>query len=234
MRNFETYIKNDKYAVGCTGQTVYVYDSTGNEIAKFKDLIYAYNAIFSPDGKLLIVKSVDGRLAVYDLQNLRLIKKFRFSKVDCAQDDYFCFSKKGDLFYNIERQKESYNSCIAIYDTKNFCCQERFYADDPLTEPNHIEYDDEKDAFFVLGFIRDEETLIFDYGFVAKFENGVLKDPYRLTENEYNYYRDYKHLEMTGYQTWQLTNYLCLDPDTFENEKRPLSFIWEYYANKNQ
>ena len=26
MRNFISYIKNDKYAIGCTGQTVYVYD----------------------------------------------------------------------------------------------------------------------------------------------------------------------------------------------------------------
>lgn len=233
MRSFETFIKNDRYSVGCTGQTVYIYDSAGNEIAKFKDLIYAYHAILAPDGNTLVVKSTDGRLAIYDLPNLKLTKKFRFSKIDGAQDDFFCFSEDGTRFYNIERQNASYNSCIAMYDTSDYTCLARYYAEDPLTEPIHIEYDEEKDAFFLLGFIRNEESHILDYGFVAKFENGELKEPYRLTKNEFDYYRDYKHLEMTGFQSWQGANYLCLDPDTFQNEKRPLSVLWEHYANNN-
>ena len=47
MKNFWSYIENGKYSIGCTGQTVYVYDQNGTELAKFKDLPYAYKAAFS-------------------------------------------------------------------------------------------------------------------------------------------------------------------------------------------
>ena len=106
MRSFWSYIKNDKYAVGCTGQTVYVYDNAGAELAKFRDIIYAYMPMFFPNQNKFLVKSTDGRLAVYSLDELRLIKKFRFSKVDCAQDDGFCFSRDGRYFYNLERSAQ--------------------------------------------------------------------------------------------------------------------------------
>ncbi len=32
MKNFWGYIKNNRFAIGCTGQTVYVYDDRGNEL----------------------------------------------------------------------------------------------------------------------------------------------------------------------------------------------------------
>ena len=71
MRNFISYIKNDKYAIGCTGQTVYVYDSEGTEIAKFKDLPYAYTSAFSPNGDIFVIKTTEGRLAIYSLETLK-------------------------------------------------------------------------------------------------------------------------------------------------------------------
>ena len=102
MKNFWGFTTNGKYSVGCTGQTVYLYDKNGNELAKFKDIIYAYTPMISPDGTLFVVKSTEGRLAVYSLETFSLIKKFRFSKVDGAQDDGFCFSPNGKFFINIE------------------------------------------------------------------------------------------------------------------------------------
>ena len=65
MKNFKGYIKTDQFKIGCTGQTVYIYDKDGNEVKKFKDLIYAYASAVSPLGDLLVVKSTEGRLAVY-------------------------------------------------------------------------------------------------------------------------------------------------------------------------
>jgi hypothetical protein len=41
MKRFWSYIENEQFAVGCTGQTVYVYDKSGTELARFKDLKYA-------------------------------------------------------------------------------------------------------------------------------------------------------------------------------------------------
>ena len=89
MKNFLGYASNGEYSVGCTGQTVYLFNKDGNELAKFKDLKYAYSPIISPDGKIFVVKSTEGRIAVYSLESVSLIKKFRFSKVNGSQDDNF-------------------------------------------------------------------------------------------------------------------------------------------------
>lgn len=39
LPRFVSYISNGIYDIGCTGQTVCVYDKHGAELAKFKDLI---------------------------------------------------------------------------------------------------------------------------------------------------------------------------------------------------
>ena len=112
LPRFVSYISNGTYDIGCTGQTVYVYDKYGAELAKFKDLIYAYYSAISPRGDMFVVKSTDGRIAVYSLKTLSLIKKFRYSKVNYAQHDGFCFSADGKYFINIERQG---GSCTRLY-----------------------------------------------------------------------------------------------------------------------
>jgi len=34
VKNFWSYVINGTYCVGCTGRTVYVYDSAGNELTR--------------------------------------------------------------------------------------------------------------------------------------------------------------------------------------------------------
>ncbi|MCL2817623.1 MAG: hypothetical protein FWD39_04470 [Clostridiales bacterium] len=152
MPSFWGYTKNDKYAVGCTGQTVYVYDDSGKELARFKDIKYAYTPMFCPGDNTFIVKSTGGQLAVYSLDTMQLIRKFRFSEVDGSQDDGFCFSRDGKYFYNIERHIASYNSCLSIYETPSYNRIKQFFlskeilcyhGDNPLFEQkpelSHIE-----------------------------------------------------------------------------------------------
>ncbi len=79
MKNFWGYATNGEFSVGCTGQTIYLYDKGNNEIKKFKDIIYAYTPAISPDGKLFIVKSTNGTFAAYSLETFRLIKKHRYT-----------------------------------------------------------------------------------------------------------------------------------------------------------
>lgn len=50
MKKFVGQAKTDQYFVGCTGQTVFLCDTTGAEIARFKDIKYGYMPLFSPDG----------------------------------------------------------------------------------------------------------------------------------------------------------------------------------------
>ena len=42
MRRFWGFYKNESYCVGCNGATVYIYDKDENEIARFKNIPYAY------------------------------------------------------------------------------------------------------------------------------------------------------------------------------------------------
>lgn len=201
--NFWGYIKNNKYAIGCTGWTVYVYDNMGNELKKFNDITYAYAPMFCPEKNIFIVKSTEGRLAVYSLDTMELIKKFRFSKVDGAQDDGFCFSNDGKWFYNIERHVNDLITCLSVYDTSSFERVKQLFLEDSFQVLSHIEYDTERKSLFVLGFMRAKKGIlkkgVFDYGFVAELQEEKLINITKLTDEEYDYIRDFKHLELLGF-----------------------------------
>lgn len=57
---FVSLISNEHFQLGCTGQTVYVLNAAGNELAKFKDMIYAYSAALHPNGEVAAVYSNHG------------------------------------------------------------------------------------------------------------------------------------------------------------------------------
>lgn len=197
MKKFWGYTANDKFSVGCTGQTVYLYDKDGNELKRFRDIIYAYTPVISPDGKLFVVKSTAGWLAVYSLETFSLIKKFRFSRVDGAQDDGFCFSPDGKYFINIERQNDSLRSAISVYDTKDFSLiRQPFLEEDSMIR--HIEFDESTSKYYVLGFMRGIEG-VFHHGFVAEFEEFEIKHIVTISTQDYNFYLSYKNLEQTGF-----------------------------------
>ena len=197
MKKFWGYVSNNKFSVGCTGQTVFLYDKDGNELGKFKDIIYGYTPMISPDGTLFVVKSTEGRLAVYSLETLSLIKKFRFSKVDGAQDDGFCFSPDGKFFINIERQKDDLHSAISVYDTIDFSLVNQILLGEDMML-DHIEFDKATNKYYVLGFMRNAD-LIIEHGFVAEFEDNQIKNITAISKNEYDFYRSYKSLEMHGF-----------------------------------
>lgn len=197
MKKFWGYVSNGKFSVGCTGQTVYLYDNEGNELGKFKDVIYGYTPMISPDGTLFVVKTADGRLAVYSLQTFSLIKKFRFSKVDGAQDDGFCFSPDGKLFFNVERQKDSLHSAISVYNTTDFSLANQVLLGEDIMV-NHIEFDKATNTYYVLGFMRNTDRVRTNC-FVAKFEENKIKNITVVSNNEYDFYRSYKSLERMGF-----------------------------------
>ena len=204
MRKFIGTATNDNFTVGCTGQTVYLFDKDGNEIAKFKDIIYAYTPILSPDNKLLVVKSTVGMLAVYSLETFSLVKKFRFSKVDGAQDDGCCFTTDGKSFVNIERHKDALHSAISTYDTSDFSLVKQVSFDD-YTALNYIECDESTNTFYVLGYMRDADK-VFDYGFVAAFAENELCNVTPITTKEYELYNEYKHMELMGFSKHAVEN----------------------------
>lgn len=219
MKNFKGYIETEKFKIGCTGQMVYVYDKDGNEVKKFKDLIYAYAPAVSPLGDILVVKSTEGRLAVYSLKTLSLIKKFRFSKVNYAQDDGFCFSSDGKYFINIERHNDELHSAISVYNTETFAVESRLLLDDKMMLC-HVQ--ESRGEYYVLGFLRGDDMIITT-GFVAKYRNNEILDIMNITENELDFYTDHLCQTMFGFEFAQ-------------NKKieivHTLEELWNYYHDK--
>lgn len=194
IKKFWSYIENDRYAIGCTGQTVYVYDKNGTELVNFTDLPYAYKAAFSPCGNIFVVKTTEGRLAVYSLETLSLVKKFRYSDITYLQDDGFCFSADGKYFINIERHIDTSTSAISVYDTEDFSIQSQLLLHKRIVI-SQIELTNGE--YYVLGLMRAEDTKTDCI--VGKFANNNLKDIRFITEQEKWFYENYLDLKIMGF-----------------------------------
>ena len=228
MKKFWGYVSNNEFSVGCTGQTVFLYDKDGKELCKFKDIIYGYTPMISPDGTLFVVKSTEGKLAVYSLETLSLIKKFRFSKVNGAQDDGFCFSPDGKYFINIERQKDDLHSAISVYDTSDFSLMNQILLGEDMML-NYIEFDKATNKYYVLGFMRNADGVIV-HGFVAEFEDNQIKNITTISENEYDFYSSYKDLEIMGFSEkayeW---SYMDCKLDKLKSMNLTLANLYKHY-----
>ncbi|WP_051538210.1 YncE family protein [Butyrivibrio proteoclasticus] len=222
MRKFWGFYQNESYSVGCNGGTVYVYDKDGTELAKFKDFPYAYRAAFMPGKNTIVVKSTEGILGVYDLDSLSLVKKIVVTRIG-AQDEGFCFSPDGKLFYNIEKPIDSTRTQLAVYETKSFTKVDSLFAENTKMVLDYLEFDDETGACYVLGFMRDGEG-IFDYGFLAVFnpESRAIQDIHAIDEKKYDHLMWYKRWELSGFTEKALP----LDPENY-TEKTSLKDAFE-------
>ena len=228
MKKFCSYIENDKYGVGCTGQTVYLYDKNGTELKKFKDLPYANKSAFSPLGNIFVIKTTEGRLAVYSLDTISLIKKFRYSKVNGAQDDGFCFSSDGRHFINLERQGDDLHSAVSVYNTEDFSRVSQLLLDENMMV-SHIEL--ANGEYYVFGFMRGIDRVITT-GFVGKYANGQIKDILPISDQEYEFYSDYLYLKMMGFTEKAYGDYFSVSLEKLRSADHSLAKLWKYYNEK--
>lgn len=227
MRNFWAYVSNGEFSVGCTGRTVFIYDKDNNELGQFKDITYAYTPMISPDGKIVVVKTTEGRFAVYSLETLSLIKKFRFSKVDGAQDDGFCFSPDSKYLINVERQIDDLHSAISVYDTADFSLVGRTCFDKNIML-HDIECDVASDSYYVLGYERFEHE---NKDFVAQVVDLQLNNITYIYREDYELYHHYKNLEIMGF-TKKAYEWSFLDC-SFEEIKAKNCSLAELYKRYN-
>ena len=196
---FWTYLETDKYNIGLTTRTVYIYDKQGNEIIRFKDLIYAYMGCVSNNQDLLVIKSTEGKIAVYSLEKLKLIKKFCFSKVDGAQDDNFIFTKDDKYFLNIESHNSSNETMLSIYDTSDFSLKKQLFGENDNLVLTTIEYDKESNDYFIMGFLRDLQTGVAKRFFIAKLIDDEIKEMKFIERKEYDFLCLAKIVEFEGF-----------------------------------
>lgn len=195
---FVSLISNDQFQIACTGQTVYVLDIKGNELAKFKDMTYAYYPALHPKGDLAAVYSNTGVMAVYSLSELRLIRKFRVTAVKDTQTDRIpCFSPDGQYLYHIEGRKgNSLNSRLSVYSTTDFRPVFRLFEQGQETVFLRMEFDRETGILFLLGYERQENSNNY---FVAKLNGQSLEDVRSLNKHTYDFYESAVYLKQTGF-----------------------------------
>ena len=200
MRKFWGFYKNESYSVGCNGGTVYIYDSTGTELAKFRDFPYAYTAAFKPNSNVIAVKSTEGFLGFYDLDSLTLIKKITVTRAG-AQDEGFAFTPDGRYFYNIEKPVNSCQTQLSIYDAVSFERMNTLFTNEKKMVLDNLEFDKETGVCYILRFMRSDANGVFNYGFVGKLdvERGSVTDCHALDAKQYYYLQWYKAWEETGF-----------------------------------
>ena len=146
-----------------------------------------------------MVKSSGGRIAIYSLEKLKLIKKFRFSEVDGAQTDNFIFTKDDKYFLNIERHNSSNETRLSIYNTSDFSLKKQLFGENDNLVLTTIEYDKESNDYFIMGFLRDSQTRVAKRFFIAKLIDDELKDMEFIESAEYDFLCLAKMVEFAGF-----------------------------------
>ena len=208
MRKFWGFYDNGKYRVGCSGQSIYVYNQEDVELARFQDMEYAYCGAFVPGTNVFVAKSTYPKMAVYDLDRLELVKKFRSGRA-AAQDEGFAFTPDGAAFYNIESFRKL-QTRLVIYDSMDFSVKEVLFSDRPKLFLQHIEFDAATGDCYLLGYTR-ADSMVYDYGFIARLIDGDISDPKRMDKWRYDYVMGCKRCEKMGFTEKTMLWYIQSD-----------------------
>ena len=201
MKKFWGFYENDNFKIGCNGASIYVYNKNDIELARFKDIRYAYTGQWMPNQNIFVAKSTEGSLAIYDLDNLKLIKKFYITHIG-AQDEGFSCTPDGKYFYNIEKPKISTITRLTKYDTLDWSYSILPFSQDENIVLQYLEFDKETGIGYLLGFIRRVSGLRkgeIHYGFVSRLVNDEMINLKRLDYSTFEYVRAYKSFEEAGF-----------------------------------
>lgn len=192
MKKYQGYAQNEKFKVGLNGKTVYIFDNDENELARFQDAPYMYRGKFIPNTNTLVVKSTAGWLLFYDLDNLVLIKKIRFSNIG-SQTKNFAITQDGKYLYNIEAPNYSIRTQLTKYDLRTLKPVITSFHNSETIFLEYVEISNE--AIFLFGFMRNDKG-IKDYGFISQYkeigEKCILRDGKRIADVVYEKISQYK------------------------------------------
>lgn len=226
MKEFYGVAQNNEFRVGCAGQTVYVYGKSGEEIARLRDVTYAYAATFSPNGRLLAVRSTTPWFAFYAPPDFRLVQKTRMRRPNSQpQDEGFCFSPNGKLFWSLEYQNDLTTHLVS-YDTNTYTETGRFFEGERYVY-SHIE-PSSNGGYDLLGFRREPESDDNSH-WLARFDGEKIVSRESLSSSVCQRASTLKKIEVCGFTErihaiWRLNERLTsLAPlaelcDALENE----------------
>ena len=217
MKKFWGFYCNGTYQVGCQEHTMYLYDTQGHELAKFKNLRFAPRGAFRPGTNIFVLRSTEGRLAVYDCDQRKLLKKFNFSTVPYAQDDGFCFSPDGKLFYNIERSPNELTTRLTVYDTENYTLVKVLWEGEKQRVLSEVYYDEDRDQLQLLYFVRGADGCPAAW-YTGNLVCGDIAMLRTLSEEAYGFLRGWLSLRHAGF-TEKAMEWSGLHYDGYTNDQ---------------
>ena len=124
------------------------------------------------------------------------------------------------------------HSAISIYDTTDFSLANQVLLGKDMML-DHIELDQTTKTYYILGFLRDNDG-IYDYGFVANFDDNQVKNVITITDNEYDFYHWYKHLEIRGFtqETYDWSELVDCELDKLKTMNHTIAKLHAYYTKR--
>ena len=227
LKSFWGYISTEKHSAGATGGCVYVYDKAGRELARFKDMHYAYDLTFFPDGKRLAVRSNEGLIAVYDLEKLQLVKKFRYGKAKDPHDGNLCISKDGSLIYVIvytcNEEKRGPETWLDVYETETFTRVKRLLKNEGFFL-NYIERIVDEEQFYLLGSFKEDWC-------IAKLCGDKI-EVCPISEKERDRAFWIKNWELSGFSEKSAEWTASSDKENLRRIENPLAELWERVSKR--
>ena len=181
MKSFWGHYSNGKYKVGMSG-SVWVYDMDDNLIGRFKETPYSYSGAFVPEKNVFVNHSNECHLVVYDLDEMRILKKIKTSNCNAAESEGMAFSNDGKLLYCIQAHDDDWLSRrLVVYDTKDFEVVEEYFSDEKRIVVSEIEIDEDK--CYIFAGERAVGTGEIKKSFVGLFCDGEITARKDLSED---------------------------------------------------
>ena len=195
MRNFREFYCNGKYKVGLSG-TVWVYDMKDQLIGRFTETPYTYFGIFVPGTDIFVTHTNECHLVVYDLSEMKMLKKIKTSNCDCDESAGLAFSPDGKLLYCVQADwNTQLKTRLVVYDTDSFKVTAEYFAGQDRFVVKYIEIENDGTCY-VCGWDRDVKT--GNDGFVGIFRDGELIEP-KIFEEDW--------MTVFSYFDWKLSGY---------------------------
>ncbi len=233
MGRFWSYVTRGKYSVGCTGQSVYVYEN-GNEVLRLKGFQYTYRCCISPDQAYFALKSNTGMMYVYSLKDLTLQAKRRFTKADSTQDRMVTFSPSGEFLISVDTYS-GVHGCVSYYEVPSLEQRQRVFAEDDRIEPIAVEPTDKDGMIYALLWERNQAGIVDRYS-AARIKDGKLEKKIYITEDELNLYSGFIDLRSKGFtekaKTWSALKYQGYDVSQIEMQDYSIEELFEKYAGE--
>ena len=180
-RNFWGFYSNQKYQVGLSG-TVWVYDMADNLIGRFRETPNTYRGAFMPGTDIFVTHTNECHLVVYDLANMKLVKKIKTSNCKASEDTGLAFTNDGKFMYCVQAGWNDWLSRrIVVYDTSDFSVVDEYYSDQSIIKPHVVEFDEDGICYVLCSVQYDEKHS--NSLEVGMLQNGIITDRRHISDN---------------------------------------------------